>query len=165
MSPSTAARQAPLSRGFSRQEYWSGLPCPSPGDLPDPRGEPRSPALQADSLLLNHQGSPKCSIKIQVPGSDLQGSRKSAPTHLCFSFTFSAPVMFLDTSPAQDFAPLFPLSGKIDSYGTLPPSSMCSHVSCLLRSPAHTQPLYLPYVVGVPNICPLEIVSLAYWLF
>ena len=48
--PWTVARQAPLSMGFSRQEYGSGLPCPSPGDLPDPGIEPRSPALQADSL-------------------------------------------------------------------------------------------------------------------
>ena len=47
----TIARQAPLSMGFSRQEYWSGLPFPSPKDLPDPGIEPRSPALQADSLL------------------------------------------------------------------------------------------------------------------
>ena len=39
--------------GFSRQEYWSGLPCPSPGDLPHPGIEPTSPSLQADSLLLN----------------------------------------------------------------------------------------------------------------
>ena len=53
------ARQAPLSMGFSSQEYWSGLPCPPPGDLPDPGIEPASPmfpALQADSLLLSHQG-------------------------------------------------------------------------------------------------------------
>ena len=42
--------QAPLSVGFSRQEYWSGLPCPSPGDLPNPGVKLRSPALQADSL-------------------------------------------------------------------------------------------------------------------
>ena len=42
--------QAPLSMGFSRQEYWSGLPFPSPGDLPDPGIEPGSPALQADDL-------------------------------------------------------------------------------------------------------------------
>ena len=41
----TVAHQAPLSRGFSRQEYWSGLPCPPPGDLPHPRTEPESPAL------------------------------------------------------------------------------------------------------------------------
>ena len=46
----TVARQAPLSMGFSRQEYWSRLPFPSPGDLPTPGIEPRSLALQADSL-------------------------------------------------------------------------------------------------------------------
>ena len=46
--------------GFTRQEYWSGLPCPFPGDLPDSGIEPTSvaPALQADSLLLSFQGSP-----------------------------------------------------------------------------------------------------------
>ena len=46
----SVAHQAPLSMGFSRQEYWSGLPFPSPEDLPDPGIKPRSPALQADSL-------------------------------------------------------------------------------------------------------------------
>ena len=45
--------------GFSRQEYWSGLPCPSPGDLPNSRIEPRSPALQADSLPSEPSGKPK----------------------------------------------------------------------------------------------------------
>ena len=49
--PWTAARQPPLSMGFSRQEYWSGLPFPSPGDLPNSGIEPRSPALQADSFM------------------------------------------------------------------------------------------------------------------
>ena len=51
----------PLSMGFSRQEYWTGLPCPPPGDLPDPGIEPaspESPALQADSSPLSHWGSP-----------------------------------------------------------------------------------------------------------
>ena len=47
----TVAHQLPLSMQFFRQEYWSGFPFPSPGDLPDPRIKPRSPALQADSLL------------------------------------------------------------------------------------------------------------------
>ena len=51
MTPWTAARQAPLSVGFSGQEYWSGLPLPSPGDLPVPEIEPASPALQSHSLL------------------------------------------------------------------------------------------------------------------
>ena len=46
----TVAYQAPLSMGFSRQEYWSGLPFPSPGDLPDAGIEPGSPAFQADAL-------------------------------------------------------------------------------------------------------------------
>ena len=50
MTHGTIAPQAPLSVEFSRQEYWSGLPCPSPGDLPETGVEPRSPALQADSL-------------------------------------------------------------------------------------------------------------------
>ena len=49
--PQTVAHQAPLSMGFSRQEYWSGLPFPSPGDLPNPGIKPKSRALQADSLL------------------------------------------------------------------------------------------------------------------
>ena len=57
--PRTVAHQAPLSMGFSRQEYWSGLPCPPPGDLPHPRIEPRSPALQADSLPYEPPGKPK----------------------------------------------------------------------------------------------------------
>ena len=58
-TPWTVARQAPLSMEFFRQEYWSGLACPPP----DPRIEPTSPALQADSLLLSRRGSPKESLK------------------------------------------------------------------------------------------------------
>ena len=49
-TPWTAACKAPLSMGFSRQEYWSEFPFPSPGDLPNPGVELRSPPLQADSL-------------------------------------------------------------------------------------------------------------------
>ena len=55
----TVVPQAPLSMRFSRQEYCSGLPCPLPGDLPNPGTEPRSPALQADSLPAEPQGKPK----------------------------------------------------------------------------------------------------------
>ena len=54
----TVARQAPLSMEFSRQEYWSELPFPSPGDLPHPGTEHGSPALQADSLLSEPPGKP-----------------------------------------------------------------------------------------------------------
>ena len=54
----TVAHQVPLFMEFFRQEYWSGLPFLSPGDLPDPGIKPPSPALQADSLPLSHLGSP-----------------------------------------------------------------------------------------------------------
>ena len=57
MTPWTVARQAPLSMGFLRQEYWSGLPFPSPEGLPDPGTEPMVSALQVDSLPLSHWGS------------------------------------------------------------------------------------------------------------
>ena len=57
VTPWTVARQAPLSTGFSRQEYWSGLPFSPPGDLPDPGIKPRSPALQADDLLSEPPGT------------------------------------------------------------------------------------------------------------
>ena len=55
----TVACQAPPSMGFSRQEYWSGLPFPSPGHLPNPGIKPRSPALQADALTSEPPGKPK----------------------------------------------------------------------------------------------------------
>ena len=55
-TPWTVAHQAPPSMGFSRQEYWSGVPCPSPGDLPNPGIEPRSPALPADTLTSEPPG-------------------------------------------------------------------------------------------------------------
>ena len=63
VTPWTVAHQAPLSMRMSRQEYWSGLPCPPPGDLPDPGIEPVSPAaptMQVDSLPLSHRKSPTC---------------------------------------------------------------------------------------------------------
>ena len=55
-TPWTVAYQAPPSMGFSRQEYWSGLPFPSPGDLHDPGIKPGSPTLQADALTSEPQG-------------------------------------------------------------------------------------------------------------
>ena len=57
-TPWIVSCQAPLSVGFCRQEYWSGLPSPFPGDLPDPRIEPGSPSLQADSLPAELWGKP-----------------------------------------------------------------------------------------------------------
>ena len=61
-TPWTVAYQASPSIGFSRQEYWSGLLFPSPEDLPDPRIEPRSPALEADTLTTEPPGSDPFSL-------------------------------------------------------------------------------------------------------
>ena len=59
VTPWTVARQAPLSMGFPRQEYWSALPFPSPGDLPDPEIAPASPTVWlVDSLPLSYLGNP-----------------------------------------------------------------------------------------------------------
>ena len=57
-TPSTVAYRAPQSMEFSRQEYWSELPFPSPGDFPNPGIEPQSPELQADALLSEPPGKP-----------------------------------------------------------------------------------------------------------
>ena len=62
-TPWTIVYQAPLSVGFPRQEYWSGLPFPSPGNLPNPGIELECPASQADSLPLSHRGS-ECIIYV-----------------------------------------------------------------------------------------------------
>ena len=73
MTPWTGDLQAPLSVEFSRQEYWSGLPCPSPGDLPETGVEPRSPALQADSLPFELPGKPNEREKVVMTNSRSSG--------------------------------------------------------------------------------------------
>ena len=75
--PWTVARQAPLSMGFFRQEYWSGLPFLSPGDGPRPGTEPGSPALQADSLPAEPQG--KSSIRVTLC-DPVDGSPPGSPS-------------------------------------------------------------------------------------
>ena len=65
-TPWTVAYQAPPSMGFSRQECWSGLPFPPPGDLPDPGIEPGSPALQADALPSEPPGKPSLLFKLEM---------------------------------------------------------------------------------------------------
>ena len=60
------AHQAPLSMEFSRQEYWSGLPFPPPGDLPNPGTKPGSPAFQADALPSELPGKPKHEMGVNL---------------------------------------------------------------------------------------------------
>ena len=67
-APWTVTHQTPPSVGFSRQEYWSGLPFPSPGHLPDPGIEPRSPAMQADALLSEPPGKPQSKQRLSFFG-------------------------------------------------------------------------------------------------
>ena len=64
--PWMVARRDPLCMEFSRQEYWSGLPFPSPGDLPNPGIEPGSPSLQADTLLCESSWKPSQSIESRL---------------------------------------------------------------------------------------------------
>ena len=76
-TPWTVAYQAPLSLGFSRQEYSSGFPFPSPGDLPNPGIEPGSPTLQADALSSEPPGKP------HINGEKKERKKESEVTQLC----------------------------------------------------------------------------------
>ena len=70
-TPWTVAYQAPPSMGFPRQEYWSGLPFPSPGDLPDPRIEPGFPSLEADALTSEPPRKPHQLYSVNYIGIQL----------------------------------------------------------------------------------------------
>ena len=78
----TIAYQVPPSMEFSRQEYWSGLPFPSPGDLPNPGIEPRSPTLQADTLPSEPPGKPGFLLCLLIKRILLLGSGLSNPQSL-----------------------------------------------------------------------------------
>ena len=86
--PWTVAHQAPPSMGFSRQEYWSGLLFPSPGDLPDPGIEPRSPALQADALTSEPPGKPIYKFISQVHFFFVKQSKSFPIFRLSFKNSF-----------------------------------------------------------------------------
>ena len=89
-TPWTVAHQAPQSMGFSRQEYWSGAPFPSPGDLPDPGIKPRSSALQADFLPAEPPGkSNSRDTRPFLEGGNSHGLFHRASHHMaaCFSKT------------------------------------------------------------------------------
>ena len=94
------ACQALLSLGFSRQEYWSGLPCPLPEGLPHPGIKPRSPALQVDSIPLSHQVSRNIIILYHL-----------FITVYCFILLFIDFVLF--HFPPIGLEYLHPISGKL----------------------------------------------------
>ena len=108
-TPWTAAYQAPPSMGFSRQEYWSGLSFPSPGDLPNPGIEPRSPSLQADALTS------------EPPGKPSQSSNASLPAGIFFVLR----LWKLATNP-QKLSTLPGLSGVVGPLSSKHPCYLCS---------------------------------------
>ena len=104
MTPWTAAPQAHLSMRFSRQGYWSGLPFPSPGDLPNPGIELGSPVLQADSLLTELQG--KLSVFIMpfdTIGQKVNVTLKTKIVHLTYYASLSCPHVKVGWQWGQSF--------------------------------------------------------------
>ena len=83
-TPWTVAYQTPLSMGFSRQEDWSGLTFPPPGDPPDPGIEPGSPALQADSLSSEPPGKPYLKFKFKNSNLQYTDLNQQSNSLLCF---------------------------------------------------------------------------------
>ena len=77
----TVAHQAPLSMGFSRQEFWNVISCPTPGDLPNPRIKLESPALQADSLTAEPPGKPSRQITSPLNFSPFMWKVEKAAPH------------------------------------------------------------------------------------
>ena len=105
-TPWTVAYQASPSMGFSRQEYWSGLPFPSPGDLPDPGIEPGSPALEADALTSEPPGKPKSYSWLKWMKCSVEAPLLATGHH-----SFGIP----DLGHAR-IAELFPLDFRISPY-------------------------------------------------
>ena len=112
MTSWTIAHQAPLSMGFSRQEYWSGLPFPSPGDFPDSGIKPRSPALQADSLLTELPGLPEEGWVLKNWCLQIVGLKKTLESPLEWKEIRSVnpkgnqPWMFIGRADAEAEAPI-----------------------------------------------------------
>ena len=113
-TPWTVAYQVPLSMGFSRQEYWSGLPYPSPEDLPNPGIEPGSPSLQADALPPGPPGKSKVqclsghSFSAFLDGSSFKSVTKSSPwdwSQLCFFSLIHSPFEKLSHTSLYEDSP------------------------------------------------------------
>ena len=105
------ARQTPLSMGFPSQEYWSGLPCPPPGDLPDPGIEPTAPAWAGGSLSTQPLGSPHlCRHEVKLK----YGSRGSVERDFAIAVVTGAPrspacLPETQTQNVGSEPPMFPL--------------------------------------------------------
>ena len=105
-TPRTVAHQAPLPMGFSRQEHWSGSPCPPPGDLPDPGIEPVPPALAGRFFTTELSGKPQCDkLRKSESGKSWgrgQGSGRGSDGQVP-STTSAGPELFTPSPPASSF--------------------------------------------------------------
>ena len=128
--PLTIAYQASLSMGFSRQEYWNGVPFPSSGDLPDPGIEPRSPALQADALPSEPPGkniwmkvkeeSEKAGLKLNIQKTKITASDpitsqqiEGEKVETVTDFIFLAPKSLLMVTAAIKLKDTYSLEAKL----------------------------------------------------
>ena len=125
-TPWTLVHQVPLSRRFSREEYWSELPFPSPGDLPNPGIKPSSPALQANSLPLSHLGSP---TRGKVETKEQLGKFLRCLCYPCIGFS----ITFLADSALQMTLTGFLLTTHFPCQASLHWEALLS--SCLLPLP------------------------------
>ena len=131
-TPWTVTYQAPLSMGFSRQEYWSGLPFPSPGDLPDPGTEPVSPALQADALTSEPPGKPTINCK-----DNIRSDQSLSRVRLCDSVNRSTPGL-----PVHHQLPEFTQTHVHRVSDAIQPSHHLSSPSPLAPNPSQHQSLF-----------------------
>ena len=131
-TPWTVTYQAPLSMGFSRQEYWSGLPFPSPGDLPDPGTEPVSPALQADALTSEPPGKPTINCK-----DNIRSDQSLSRVRLCDSVNRSTPGL-----PVHHQLPEFTQTHVHQVGDAIQPSHPLSSPSPLAPNPSQHQSLF-----------------------
>ena len=130
------AYQAPPCMEFSRQEYWSGLPYPSPGDLPNPGIEPGSPALQADALTSEPPGKPgylPCWESISSSGMLEEPWVSLHVSQVCHGYLLSPPLAHHRyLLPSNWASMLLPLSDPSPHYGQGP---LFSFSVCLFVSP------------------------------
>ena len=131
-TPWTVTYQAPLSMGFSRQEYWNGLPFPSPGDLPDPGTEPVYPALQADALTSEPPGKPTINCK-----DNIRSDQSLSRVRLCDSVNRSTPGL-----PVHHQLPEFTQAHVHRVSDAIQPSHPLSSPSPLAPNPSQHQSLF-----------------------
>ena len=129
-TPWTVAYQASPSMGFSRQKYWSGLPFPSPGHLPDPGIEPRSPTLEEDALTSEPPGKPRRKLV------QFSSVARSCPT-LCDPMNRSTPGL-----PVHHQLPDLAQTHIHRVGGAIQPSHPLSSPSPLAPNPSQQQSLF-----------------------